>query len=268
MNMEPDRERITFPEVVEQPIRWGHPGWLHHADDHKAIVSPRKGKLFSIVSKDYRLIRHEEATEAVEGVLNDSGGLGSYEVRTDFYNEGGRMRRTYRFPDVSVEIEPHDHINPELHLFNSYDKTWPFIVLLGAFRMVCTNGLVVGEEFLHLRKRHVFTLDQANLKEEISTALSRFSSQAVTWREWAEGPMTAEVYAKVMNEMQLGVKAKEEVNDRIGQEAGGNDNGFPVMSLWVFFNVLTWFITHRAVSLNHRVKMERSLRAAFEHLRG
>jgi hypothetical protein len=41
----------------------------------------------------------------------------------------------------------------------------------------------VGEKFLHLRKRHVFTLDQANLKEEISMALSRFSSQAVTRRK-------------------------------------------------------------------------------------
>jgi len=34
------------------------------------------------------------------------------------------------------------------------------------------------------------------------------------------------------------------------------------MSLWVFYNVLTWYITHRAASLNHRVEMERRLRMA------
>jgi hypothetical protein len=179
------------------------------------------------------------------------------------------MRRIYRFPEVSVEIEPEDDVNPELHLFNSYDKTWPFIVLLGAFRMVCTNGLVVGKEFLHLRKRHVFSLDQAALQEEISTALNRFSLQTVEWREWADEPISAAVYARVINDMELGVRAQKEVKERIGQEARDRDhNGVPIMSLWAFFNVLTWFITHRAVSPNHRVEMERRLRAATGYLRG
>jgi integrase len=59
------------------------------------------------------------------------------------------MRRGYVFPDITVEISSGDDINPELQLFNSYDTTWPFIVILGAFRLICTNGLVIGKKFLY-----------------------------------------------------------------------------------------------------------------------
>jgi len=45
------------------------------------------------------------------------------------------------------------------------------------------------------------------------------------------------------------------------------DKGFPIMNLWIFYNVLTWYITHRAVSLNHRVEMERRLRSAIKFWR-
>ena len=61
--------------------------------------------------------------------------------------------------------------------------------------------------------------------------------------------------------MEIEMKINEETEEF-------NDDGFPVMSLWVFYNILTWYITHRAVSLNHRVEMERRLRAAISRVKG
>ena len=75
--------------------------------------------------------------------------------------------------------------------------------------------------------------------------------------------MTEKVYHKVMKAMKLGQDAVSQVNQRIEAESKGRlDDGFPDISIWVFYNVLTWYITHRTVSLNHRVEMERRLRAA------
>ena len=66
--------------------------------------------------------------------------------------------------------------------------------------------------------------------------------------------------------MNFGAKATEEIQKRVDQRAEGFDaNDFSIMSLWAFFNVLTWYITHRAVSLNHRVEMEKRLRVAIGH---
>ena len=66
--------------------------------------------------------------------------------------------------------------------------------------------------------------------------------------------------------MNFGKKAFIAISDRMDQESEGiSENGIPIKSLWIFYNVLTWHITHNAVSLNHRVDMERRLRSAFGH---
>ena len=47
-----------------------------------------------------------------------------------------------------------------------------------------------------------------------------------------------------------------------------HDKGFTIITLWVFFNILTWYITHRAALLNHKVEMGRRLRTAIGHFQG
>lgn len=259
---------ITFPEIEEQPVSWGYFRDFHSADRHKAIVDQDTGKLFSIVSQDYKLVRHEQAIDQIEEAIHKTPGFGEYKVTTEFYNDGGRMRRKYVFSEISVSIEGNDRVNPEIQLFNSYDTTWPFIVLLGAFRLVCTNGLVVGEKFLHFRKRHVFDFDQIRLNEQVSTALKRFELQTEEWKKWTNRLLTVAVYNQVIAAMKFGKKAAGEIEERAFQEADGYDdyNDFPVIKLWAFFNILTWYITHRTVSLNHRVEMEGRLRSALSRI--
>ena len=145
---------------------------------------------------------------------------------------------------------------------------WPFIVLVGAFRFVCANGLVVGDKYLYLRKRHVYDFEQMNIKEQVSTALKRFNLQTNQWKKWIEIKLTEKTYAKVMKTMKFGKEAVEEIENRTDQEVKSyTDNRFPIMNLWIFYNILTWYITHRAVSLNHRVEMERRLRSAMRHFK-
>ena len=135
-------------------------------------------------------------------------------------------------------------------------------------RIVCTNGMVVGEKFLHLRKRHVYHFDQMDIKEQVSTALKRFKLQTNQWKRWTELRLTEKIYANVMKTMKFGKKAMVEIEDRTAQEAPGfTDNRFPIMNLWIFYNIITWYITHRAVSLNHRVDMERRLRTTIRYFK-
>ena len=70
-----------------------------------------------------------------------------------------------------------------------------------------------------------------------------------------------------MTTMGFGKKATEEIREGMKREADEIKDGILIFTLWAFFNVLTWYITHRAVSLNHRVEMERRLRVAVERLR-
>jgi len=128
--------------------------------------------------------------------------------------------------------------------------------------------LVVGDKYLYLRKRHVYDFEQMNIKEQVSTALKRFNLQTNQWKKWIEIKLTEKTYAKVMKTMKFGKEAVEEIENRTDQEVKSyTDNRFPIMNLWIFYNILTWYITHRAVSLNHRVEMERRLRSAMRHFK-
>jgi len=252
---------LPFPEVIEAPVSWGD--HKAHADGFKALVNPDTGQVFSIVSKDYRLIRHEEAVSRLEDVIQSSGDLGRFEVERSLYNDGARIRQTYRFIDHAVEINTRDLVSPELHLFNSYDVTWPFKVLLGAFRFVCGNGLVVGKTFLHFKRRHVYALEDMGLDEEVETALQRFNRQAGQWRRWAGTQLSGKAYKEIMQAMKFGKKAMALIDDHIEAEFPDTEAGkLPAVSLWQFYNVVTWYITHHAASLNHRVEMERRVREA------
>lgn len=258
----------AFPIVIEVPVSWGQGDSLRKASRYKALVNQATRKVFSIVSQDYKLVRHEEAINEIEKAMGETPDLGNFEVTTDFYNDGGRMLREYTFQDHQIPIQPGDLVRPKLQLSNSYDLTWPFTVTLGAYRLVCTNGLVVNQSLFQVKKRHVFYLENLKLKENVSTALKRFSQQAKEWKKWAEVPLSEKNYDRVMGCLDLGKKATEEVNGKIHQEAVGSyREGFPLVTLWMFFNILTWYITHRAVSLNHRVNMENRLRLAMAWLR-
>jgi hypothetical protein len=257
----------SFPEVSEVPVSWGEIN-IQRASNYKAIVNPETGKVYSIVSQDYKLIRHEDAVQRIESIIDKNHELGKYKTDTEFYNSGARMCRTYCFYEIHIEIEPGDNINPELQLFNSYDTTWPLTVILSAYRVVCSNGLIVGEKYLHFKKRHVYDFEQMNIKEQVDTALNRLELQTRQWESWTKHRLTKQIYENVIRAMNFGKKAMENIKERTAQEAEGfTDSGLPIMNLWIFFNILTWYITHRAVSLNHRAEMEKRLRSAMRHFK-
>jgi hypothetical protein len=256
-----------FPNVGEMPVLWAKNRNAHLTGEHKAIVDLDTGKVFCIASNHYKLIRHESAIEQVEDAIAQRGDLGDYTAFTEFYNHGGRMRRTYRFLGIGVEISKDDFVCPELLLFNSYDSEWPFTVLLAAFRVVCTNGLVVEQKLLSLRKRHVYELGEINVQEEVTTALKRFKQQARQWKGWTKRRLSSRAYSRVLESMKFGIKAREQVESAVLREADGFDpDGSPILTLWGFYNVLTWYITHNSISLNHQVEMEGRLRTASLHL--
>ena len=109
---------------------------------------------------------------------------------------------------------------------------------------------------------YVYDFDQIDLEKQVSTALKRFNRQTNQWEKWADRPLTEREHKKMLKGMKFGKVAMEEVEDQTAREAQGfNDNGFPIISLWAFYNIVTWYISHRYVSLNHRIEMERRLRS-------
>ena len=107
-----------------------------------------------------------------------------------------------------------------------------------------------------------------NFKKDVSTVLSRFDSQVKTWKGWRTRPIPLETYDKVMNTMEFGKKATEQIESKVNEDFEGFlFRGYPQITAWLLYNILTWYITHKAASLNHRVGMERGLRGALNGIK-
>lgn len=91
--------------------------------------------------------------------------------------------------------------------------------LLGAFRFVCGNGLVVGKTFLHFKRRHVYELEDMGLDGEVKTALHRFNKQAGQWRRWEGTRLSGKAFKEIIKGMAFGEKAMALIDGHIEIES-------------------------------------------------
>lgn len=69
----------------------------------------------------------------------------------------------------------HEGLTPEIVLRNSYNGTSTFEIMMGVFRLVCSNGLVVGTTYERLKVRHV-----GDVMPKVLIAAEKIKSQTIT----------------------------------------------------------------------------------------
>lgn len=85
----------------------------------------------------------------------------------------GYQKHLIRFRQPNVEAMGVEGLFPEIVLVNSHDAGTSFRLMMGIFRMICTNGMVVGESFGGtIRINHIGYTDQV-VRESIRTMEER-----------------------------------------------------------------------------------------------
>jgi hypothetical protein len=105
-------------------------------------------------------------------------------------------------------------------------------------------------------------LEDVALEANLKCSITKFNLQTREWKSWARIPMTMAVYDRVMRSMEFGKNDTEEIEDKFLNGDQPAPESPPLITLWAFYNVLTWYITHRVASLNRRVELENKLRVA------
>lgn len=144
-----------------------------------------------IVSKRYRLVQHTELLETVIRALeNASIDLSEVLVELTLTEYAGRMRLRLIFPP-SYDFDPGDGYPMALRLecFNSVDRSTPLRVMLGWFRFVCTNGLVLGTAQLNMRLIHNEFLHLPDVNGILSEGLTLVAQDQEACREWLFTPI-------------------------------------------------------------------------------
>lgn len=248
---------VPFPNPTREPLWYGRRG-RDRIDGAWSIVdnttNPEEHVIFAkCVSNIYGLRFHEEVVYAMMETVAELPEFGEPEYRIVLPEiaQGGKMRLRIKFPDVDYTIRNGDTVNPEISVFNSYDLGWKLRGSFGAFRLICSNGLMIGEKWAQFAKRHLDSLSVSELVESVKGGMVEFSEQTNQWKRWAELKLNDDRYAILWEELPFSEKERERIEE-LPEE--GTKLLLPdalrkgELTLWDFNSVVTQYVTHEIES--------------------
>lgn len=234
------------PLHFESPINYGNNSYSGFGDvkDFKAIVNPETEEIISVVGGGYQLVQNADIfPQYDEAIFMSDLNTSGMTRRVYTSHNGGRTKLEYRFPEHRVAIREGDEIDLTLTVLNSYDTGWRFRSILGAFRLLCANGMGIGTKFQQYAHKHTLNLDTDRAIKDLSLALNYYEDNARAWKQYpnvAVSSLQADTVFKALakGSKSMVVALQESHKDYTGR-LGDN--------LWSLFNTLTHWSTHAKV---------------------
>jgi hypothetical protein len=176
---QPDNESSRLNERFDTIVR------LPFGDDKTFIP-------VGVVSKDYALVPHEAvldiATAALKSVNIAPGDVRAELTITEY---GERMALSLYMPE-EYSFDPGDRhpIALRLECFNSVDGSSRFRALMGWFRFVCSNGLIIGVTRADVRRRHVGNFRVEDISVVLAAGLKEFEPEKKNFECWRKAGIT------------------------------------------------------------------------------
>lgn len=118
---------------------------------HKFIVREDTEQVLSCMTEDYKMVTNKELIDTAIPLLKPHK---AELIEAVSFGEGARSVWRWRIPGIDIKIAEGDILNPEIIIKNSYDGTVQVHVLAGAFRLVCSNGLIIGVTLGNMNFKH------------------------------------------------------------------------------------------------------------------
>ena len=254
-------KKQTIPSATYAPVFVGED--KSQAVQYRAIVNKDEpDQIFSIMTSRYKIVNHSEALQLADEAIARNPEFGESAKKIFLLNEGGKMEVKYTFPEVDVDIDGRgDIVNPQLIIRNSYDGGWKFGIMLGAFRIICSNGLVVGKKIYMLKQFHYENLLLENIAVELEKAMHNFSIQTKIWEKWVDRITTKDEFDDVITKLNPSQKESAHIIEEVGKEENLRKGQ---LTLWMLYNIITAMITHQSRSQQKRILMEDKARKAFD----
>ena len=168
-------ENLFFPvELVPAHAMLGN---SFIQSDYQAVVRTDTNEVLGIHGAGYNLVRNAEVYGAFDDALRYSSlDLNGMIVRDNLSHNGARAVRTYIFPEYRFPVgRVGDLVDMQLRVVNSYDGSLAFSAIVGAYRLVCTNGLVIGEKIAQTYSKHTESFDLQSILAKLNGAIQAYS---------------------------------------------------------------------------------------------
>jgi hypothetical protein len=170
---QPGHEQFYINEHLDTIVR------LPFHDDNAFVP-------IGVVSKNYALVPHTAVLAVVKQAL-DRANIATSDVRAEIKitKYGERMALSLYMPD-KFSFDPGDGHPMALRLecLNSVDGSTRFRALMGWFRFVCSNGLVVGVTRSDVRRRHIGELVLDDVHSVLASGLKESETEMKNFQRW------------------------------------------------------------------------------------
>lgn len=240
-------QELDFPvDLVKVP----HP--LHEGmiPKRKAIVRKDTGDVLNIVSDRYQLVRHLEVFEPINEAVTLLG-IGVKNVAVRLGDKGASAKVIWTL-DQQIKVAgfngSSDLINVTVQARNSYDYSKMLGLQLGAFRLICSNGLTIGHLLHSYNKRHVRSLKVPEALERLTAMLSETNRVQAIWKDWEQiqyHPAQLSGWLELKPDT-VSKRARLEIVDYFTRQPDRTKiNLQPRFNGWEAYNAITWYGTHR-----------------------
>lgn len=220
-------------KVIEEPVF-----------DQSNIQIPNKkllrredtNAILGVVSKKYKIIQNEDLIKTIPS---------SFQLtKTHIENNGAKCRAIFQNPNQRFEIDGNT-LTPMIMMTNGFDGGTKYLFTGGLFRMVCTNGLVVGIEIVKKTiRRHIGNADPI-----LEVDFSKIDESIDIFKKAAQTPFTLDNAKNFLDEQvkQLKISGKTAINviQLFEQKMDIKSN-----SIWGFYNAVTDIASNHSKSIN------------------
>ena len=234
-----------FP-VFEAPVTYDTPDGDVNTN-FKLIVRKDNHKILSCMTNDYKLVQNKEIYDIAAPIIEKKDGK---LVDSQIFGDGARTMWKWRFSDIKLKVAKSDYINPEIIIKNSYDGKVGVHAMGGAFRLVCSNGMMIGTIIKHFNAKHsIYNKQLANIEKVIEDTIKMTLEVArENFSEWAEIDISEDSLISLFKLFPI------EMNEFVAQYMMAQKPN----TLWDLYNCATNIVSHR-MSKNkeatHKVEM-------------
>jgi len=210
---------------------------------YKFIVREDTEEVISCMTNEYNLIKNEQIIDIANPIM-DKFGAELKEVAS--FSNGAKSQWTWNFPESTVDIGDGDMVNPTVTIKNSYDGSLEASATSGAFRLVCSNGLVIGVVFGNHSVKHSIWSKDFDFEEIITSVVEK--TGGIFTKDF---PLLRSTKVKTKDIASVIKMFPEQYTDTVVNYMLGNK----INNYWDLLNAATWVSTHsmkRNVHATHK----------------
>lgn len=165
-----------------------------------------------------------------------------YELKKRVELKGGsRTIMEIEFPDIKISVAKGDDLKLRLYLINTYDCTSTAKMSLGLYRLVCSNGMIVGTKDVSVGYRHIGNVNEKLVEifsEYLKTKVDAGKTFIIDLQK-TKFKNEMEMLSMIEKQNFLGKRYTEKVIEALDKEKLAE-----ALSAWKMYNAYTYVIAH------------------------